>query len=235
MATRYKIVLDTATQTLSNKTHTSPLLQGSVDGWVLADETWTYATASTITVPAGAVSKYKKGDKIKLTQTTVKYWHIASVADTVLTIIVNTDYTLANAAISLNNYSRATNPIDFPNFFNFTSTVTGMTTATATLQYTILEGMVYVFIANTSQTSNSATFNVTGPVVMSGTPGSFFQGGLGILDNGAWLATQGVSGIFADTNLIKFGKDATTFAANAFGGFTTSGTKAIQGIILYTI
>jgi len=229
-------VVDLATaQTLETKTLTSPLFQGAVDGWISADASWTYASASTITVPAGATSKYKKGDKIKLTQTTVKYWHIASVADTVLTIIVNTDYTLANAAITLNYYSRVTNPIGFPNFFNFTSTVTGMTTATATLQYTILEGMVYVFMANTSQTSNSATFNVTGPVVMSGTPGSFFQGGLGILDNGAWLATQGVSGIFADTNLIKLGKDATTFAGNAFGGFTATGGKAVQGIIGYTI
>ncbi len=44
------------------------------DGWQPANETWTYASATTITVPSGAASKYAKGDKIKLTQTTVKYF-----------------------------------------------------------------------------------------------------------------------------------------------------------------
>jgi hypothetical protein len=34
--------LNAAQQTLSNKTHTSPLFQGTVDGWISANETWTY-------------------------------------------------------------------------------------------------------------------------------------------------------------------------------------------------
>lgn len=96
-----------------------------IDGWTPADATWTYASASTITVPSGAASIYQKGDRIKWTQTTVKYGVIVAVADTLLTIAVNTDYTVANAAISANYYSHQANPLGFPPFFNYTYTPTG--------------------------------------------------------------------------------------------------------------
>lgn len=84
------------------------------DGWVDAAESWAYASATTITVPSGAASKYAKGDKIKLTQTTVKYFYIVGVADTVLTVTGGSDYTVANAAISANYYSHQTSPVGFP-------------------------------------------------------------------------------------------------------------------------
>lgn len=112
-----------STTTFTNKTLTSPILQGTVDGWISANETWTYASATTITVPSGAASKYAKGDKIKLTQTTVKYFYIIGVADTVLTVTGGSDYTVANAAISANYYSHQSSPIGFPGYFNFTPTI----------------------------------------------------------------------------------------------------------------
>jgi len=91
------------------------------DGWISANETWTYASATTITVPSGAASKYAKGDKIKLTQSgTVKYFYIISVADTVLTITGGSDYTLVSATISANYYSHAGSPIGFPSYFSYT-------------------------------------------------------------------------------------------------------------------
>lgn len=125
------IVGETDTQTLTNKTLTSPKINEDValtatatqlnalalatnDGWISANETWTYASANTITIPSGGASRYAKGDKIKLTQTTVKYFYVVAVADTLLTVTAGTDYTVANAAISANYYSRASNPIGFP-------------------------------------------------------------------------------------------------------------------------
>ena len=93
-----------------------------VDGWISANETWTYASASTITVPSGAAAKYAKGDRIKFTQTTVKYGVIVAVADTLLTIAVNTDYTVANAAITDNYYSHQASPVGYPVAFNVTVT-----------------------------------------------------------------------------------------------------------------
>lgn len=97
-------------------------LANTWDGWLNANETWTYATATTITVPTNATTKYQKGDKIKLTQTTVKYFYIVAVAATTLTITGGSDYTLADAAISANYYSKAENPQGFPTWFNYTPT-----------------------------------------------------------------------------------------------------------------
>lgn len=93
-------------------------------GWIPANETWTYASATTITVPSGALSKYSKGDKIKLTQATVKYFYIIDVTDTLLTITGGTSYTLTSATITDNYYSHSDNPIGFPQWFNWTPTVT---------------------------------------------------------------------------------------------------------------
>jgi len=87
-------------------------------GWVLVGDSWSYASADaptfTITVPSGAASKYSVGMRIKLTQTTVKYFIITAVADTVLTVYGGTDYTLVNAAISAISYSTHKAPLGFP-------------------------------------------------------------------------------------------------------------------------
>lgn len=100
-------------------------ITGRFDGWVAAGgygsaQTWTYASATTITVSSGATSKYSVGDKIKLTQTTVKYFYVVAVANTLLTVTGGSDYTVANAAITLPYYSKIENPQGFPHFFNWT-------------------------------------------------------------------------------------------------------------------
>jgi hypothetical protein len=100
------------------------LLALLINGWTPANQTWTYASATTITVPSGAASIYQVGDKIMLTQTTVKYFYIVAVADTLLTVTGGTDYTLANAAITANYYSHASSPVGFPTWFNYTPTLT---------------------------------------------------------------------------------------------------------------
>lgn len=85
------------------------------DGWTLANETWTYASANTINVPSGAASKYAKGDKIRIKQGAgYKYLYVITVADTLLTVTGGSDYTVANSAITDNYYSHQVNPIGFP-------------------------------------------------------------------------------------------------------------------------
>jgi len=110
----------------------------TADGWTPVTDSWSYASASTITVPSGAASKYQKGDRIKWTQTTVKYGVIVAVADTTLTIAVNTDYTVADAAISAISYSHQANPIGFPHYFNFSTTISGGGSMTISSPSTIL-------------------------------------------------------------------------------------------------
>lgn len=92
------------------------------NGWFPANETWTYASADdpTYTFTIAGVdltTKYSAGMRIKLTQTTVKYFIITAVAfstNTTITVYGGTDYDLVDAAISLNYYSTHKVPQGFP-------------------------------------------------------------------------------------------------------------------------
>lgn len=109
-----------------------------VDGWIDAGETWTYASATTITVPSNATTKYSVGDKIKLTQTTVKYFTVVAVSATVLTVTGGTTYTVANAAITANYHSKSVNPLGFPAAFAYTPSLScsgSMTIGSTTITF----------------------------------------------------------------------------------------------------
>lgn len=168
-----------------------------IDGWTPVDATWTYASASTITVPSGAASIYQKGDRIKWTQTTVKYGVIVAVADTLLTIAVNTDYTVANAAITLNYYSHQANPLGYPNQFSYSPTQTwtnAPTSQTVNAKYEIIGCRVFgrVSISGTANGSNSGTDVAhTLPVTPETIAGSYVGNVMGM---GIWSQT----GVFTE-------------------------------------
>ena len=124
-----KAVSKAGSETLTNKTLTSPTLQGTLDGWISANQTWTYASATTITVPSGAASRNQPGDFIKWTQTTVKYAEITGVADTVLTVRGDA---VTDAAITANYYSKARSPVGIggPTTLGYAQITSDFTTAT---------------------------------------------------------------------------------------------------------
>ena len=96
------------------------VLQASVNGWTPATGTWTYASATTITVPSGAAAIYSVGDKIKLTaNSVVLYAYIVTVADTVLTTVGDA---LTNHVFTDNYYSKEASPVGFPQYFTYTPT-----------------------------------------------------------------------------------------------------------------
>lgn len=149
---------DAGTATLTNKTLTSPVMtsptfQGSIDGWVSVNETWTYASATTITVASGAASRFQKGDKLKLTNNSVKYFYIVGVADTLLTITGGTTHTLVSAAITSPYLSRIENPFGFPTWFAYAPTVISgsgtLTTASATGKFSLKGQMCHLQVAAT--------------------------------------------------------------------------------------
>ena len=105
-------------------------------GWV-AVSTWAYASATSITVPSGAASIYSVGDKIKLTQTTVKYFYVVGVADTLLTITGGTSYTLTSATITSPYYSKFETPVGFPQYFNYTPTGIAASNVTLTGRFKV--------------------------------------------------------------------------------------------------
>lgn len=153
---------------LSAPVLTSPVMQGTVDGWISSNDTWVYASATTITIPSGGANKYAVGDKVKFTQTTVKYFYIVAVADTLLTIAPTSDYTLANAVISSNYYSHADSPVGFPQWLGYTPTWTNLSVGNGTLvaAYDMRGKTVFVRLSLTfgTTTSISGAVRLTPPV-----------------------------------------------------------------------
>jgi len=124
-----KVVDLTTAQTLTNKTLTSPVFQGTVDGWISANETWTRESDTSFSEPIDATSKYQKGDKIRYKQGGGwKYQYIVGVGaysggKTIMTTTGGSDYKFnSGTAITANYYSHQENPIGFPTFFNTTLT-----------------------------------------------------------------------------------------------------------------
>src|SRR3990167_2428347 len=48
-------------------------VHGPIDGWIADGATWTYVSATTFTVSGDVTAQFRKGTKLKLTQTTAKY------------------------------------------------------------------------------------------------------------------------------------------------------------------
>lgn len=198
------------------------------DGWTSAQETWTYTSATTITVPTDATTKYQKGDKIKLTQTTVKYFYIVGVSSTVLTITGGSDYTLANAAISANYYSKAENPQGFPDWFNYTPTLTGYSVNPSIELAAFKIAGITCFVkvrAWSGGTSNTTTLAHSLPVAV-GTDNSEMPMGRAY-DNSGFLTT---------TAQATWSGSTATFYPNPRGdGWTNTGGKGVIGTYCYRI
>lgn len=105
------------------------LASESDDGWISVAETWTYASANTLTISGDYSGVYQKGDKIKLTNSSTKYFYILDVSysspNTTITLIGGDDYALANTTISNVYYSRVEQPFGFPSLFTFTPAFSG--------------------------------------------------------------------------------------------------------------
>lgn len=93
-------------------------ITGVESGWTVAPGTWTYSSADAPTFVIGTsidlTGVIGLGDKIKLTQTTVKYFIVTAITNTTITVYGGTDYTLLSATISSPSYSKAKSPLGFP-------------------------------------------------------------------------------------------------------------------------
>ncbi len=212
---------------------------GSSDGWIEVSDTWTYASATTFTI-AGVdrTSVLTPGTKIKLTQTTVKYFVVASSAfstDTTVTLMATTDYSLANAAITSPFYSYH-DAQGFPSAFNYsTANITGFTAnPTANVLKYMTRGRQIYILFEFFGTSNATTMTMTVPVIASPSATQYVQT-CAVCDNGTWT-NPGVVGFKSSESAatIYWGKSSTAFTSNSYGGFTSSGTKQAMGVFTYT-
>lgn len=197
------------------------------DGWTAVTDTWTYASASTITVPSGAASLYQNGDRIRLKQGGgYKYYVLTAVADTLLTVAVNTDYTVANAAITDVYYSHQANPIGYPHWFNCVPTTSASGSMTFSIdsnlkaKFCVIGSMctfTFGFVGTTGGTPDYYAY-VTLPITAQSINCS---SGSGIMKN-----THGYGlGILSDTGKCAFRKYD--------GGTMSNGQSSSIGTITY--
>lgn len=209
-----------------SKAHINEVNDSVDTGWVIVNETFTYDSATTITVATGATARFQKGDKLKVTNVTVKYFYITSVADTVLTVTGGSDYTLESAVITSPYLSRVDKPFGFPRYFNHTMVLDGWSgTPTQASKFSISGGGAVtfsVYITGTSDETTGAGTTFTLPV----NPVNNMYYPVRATDNGTVVATPGMVAISASTGL------GTCYSTMAAGGWTGSGTKSIGTVII---
>lgn len=193
------------------------------DGWLPTHEVWTYASATTFTVPGDQTLRYSKGTRLKLTQSgVIKYFVVAGSSfsgSTTVTITAGTTYTFVNSTVSDNYYSYQINPVGWPPTFTFTYGVTGFSVNPSSMSGTFwLTGNVFwqYFYMTQDGTSNATTFTITGcPISMS-------QAGLQsarVANGGTYLTGPGLAALLASGTTITLYKD---FSG---GTWTASGLK----------
>lgn len=180
---------------------------------VSLEDSAVYASASTFTVPADITSLIQKGDKLRWTQPTlgVKYGYILSSSysapNTTVTIAVNTDYTIANEAITDFYISRENMPLGFPRRFSWTPTITGFSAnpTNAIYHYYVHNQTCFVDVRQATQgTSNATDFTITSPITAA------------TVTNGVW----GIMCFQAFNNGAEISPPARVFIGSAGTAFT---------------
>ncbi len=191
-------------------------------GWITG-ETWTFVSATSFSVASDVTSQYAIGDKIKLTQTTVKYFYVVAVSAfgsgiTTITITGGSDYTLANAAISSPFYSKLASPNGFPQWFNWTPTLGGFSAnpTSSVYRFNVIGRQVNIALAQgVDGTSNSTGFTITAPIVPATVTNANWLGTAPrCSDNGTIQTVPCLGDMVSASNVITFRKTSGSPAAS---------------------
>lgn len=189
-----------------------------------------YASATTITLDGDQTSIFKIGLRVRFKQTTYKYGTLASnstysagTGKTTITFIANSDYSVANAAISEMQITYMT-PVDWPGWFNYTPTYGGFSADPSLVmcRYSISGRTVrFTYSASGDGTSNGTTFTISLPVTAynDGVNGSKWTGMCGYArDNSLPLASGSRWAISNGGTVINLYPSSTVAKWTASGG-----------------
>lgn len=145
------------------------------DGWIADGLTWTYTGSFTFTIPGDVTAIYQKGTFLRWKQGGGwKYGVVASSSysapNTTITIFTNTNYTIANAAITDTGYSYAANPQGWPRVFAYTASVTPnsgtFTTVSIDSYFSVSGNLCSVYFSIVITTNGTAVgINVSMPTI----------------------------------------------------------------------
>jgi hypothetical protein len=218
-------------------------MNGCCDGWIPSNDVWTQASGNSFTISGvDRTSAYTPGTRIKCTNNSTTFYGVVVSSsfstDTTVILAANDDYSLANSAITVPSYSYAENPQGYPDWFNYTPTITGATGSPIGNAKFKLDGKsCTVNWQQIGGTSNSSSFTLTLPItpttnIISGGPDVYI--GM-VQDSNSWQNSPGVLGVTATTNYAVIGKTIASQAGGSFGGFTSSGQKLITAEFTYPI
>lgn len=210
----------------------------SDDGWTADTDTWVYVSATSFKIEGKDVaSRFPVGCKIKITQTTDKYFNVVSAAfstDTLVTVTAGSDYTIANAAITSPKYSYASCPVGFPQWFNYTPTLNGFSSAPSINVSRIMivgRRVIWNLVPKVDGVSNANTFSANLPIAAITLSGYLAEGLLSGLDNGNTLVNPSFYYISSGGTVVTFRKEI----SNVDNAWTNSGAKAVFGNIEWEI
>jgi hypothetical protein len=199
-----------------------------LNGWLSDGTTWTYASATTFTVPGNVTTTYTKGTRLQFTQSSTVYYAVvvanAYVSSTTVTIAGTT---VANSAISANSYSYAANPQGYPTEFSFAPTITASGVAPTTLTYANQTG---IFSIVGGLCIVNASIQISTFTIGSGTGNAYFL--LPVACSSAEQSTNPVGTILwqsgASTNTIAL--LATPGSSSIYGEAINNGILALSSL-----
>lgn len=120
-----------------------------------------YSSATRINITDITIaSQLKIGDKIKITQTTDKYFYITNVNSTSVDVFAGDDYSVANAAITYFGFSRLATPLGHPILFSRTIPAGDIVGVNCTANNLIAPTQKFYMIGNVIFVHNSFGFDV---------------------------------------------------------------------------
>ncbi|HEX3047191.1 MAG TPA: hypothetical protein VHY08_20725, partial [Bacillota bacterium] len=167
----------------------------------------------------------------------VKYAYITGVSYTApnstVTINMGADYGFANATITDNYYSKIENPQGFPDWFNYTPSLSGFSANPSNSVYRFCvkgKSCVVEFRQGTAGTSNGTGFTATAPVISANISNAVW-GNMwwSADDNGTAQTSPGRVSIGSNTNIITIDKNT------AGAVWTGSGNKRASFTLIYEI
>jgi hypothetical protein len=201
-------------------------------GWFADNETWVYVSSTSFKVVGRDVTlKYPVGTKVKWNDGSLKYAYVISTAfgtDTTVTICAGSDYAVVNATITANYYSYSAAVSGFPQWFNWTPTLTGFSAdPTNCVNRFQIKGRTVTFTIRqvTNGTSNATTMKFSLPVTPATITNQIWLFPIVYTDNSV-AATVFGRGIIASGDVTM----ACGINAGTSDGFTNSGGKRAASI-----
>lgn len=206
-------------------------------GWKPITATLTYVSANSFTIAGDQTALYRRSLKLKLKQTTDKFFQVVSSSysapNTTVVITGGGDYSLANAAITDTFYSNEETPNDFPTTFAWTPTFGGFSVSptTVTCKFRLYPYGIYVEMLATGGTSNANSFTLTPPPGVTLSVVATLGLMLITIDNGA-VVTNSPGKLLTNNDSPPKYSVTKDFASAAW---TTSGTKGARFIGIHLL